>query len=79
MKPSLCILLRETMSDQIASDILGDFQQPVNSKSSQAPTGRFVCDCGKSYMRKEHLKRHQATHDSQPHKCHVCGQSYTRK
>ncbi|KNB20735.1 hypothetical protein FOXG_17662 [Fusarium oxysporum f. sp. lycopersici 4287] len=70
---------QDMMNGQTGDQVLGNPQQDLEIKSFQAPTGRFVCDCGKSYMRKEHLKRHQATHNSQAHQCHICGQSYLRK
>ncbi|WAO86108.1 C2H2-type domain-containing protein [Fusarium falciforme] len=56
-----------------------DAQNFLETQPSEAPTTRFTCDCGKSYMRKEHLRRHQSTHDGEPHKCHICGQVYWRK
>ncbi|KAI1050653.1 hypothetical protein LB506_002106 [Fusarium annulatum] len=67
------------MSDQIGNQNAKDLQQDLGVKSFQTSTGPFICDCGKSYLRKEHLKRHQATHGSEPHKCHICGQLYLRK
>ncbi|KAI8721508.1 Fungal-trans domain-containing protein [Fusarium sp. LHS14.1] len=51
----------------------------LDTRLFEAPAARFVCDCGKSYMRKEHLRRHQSTHDGEPHKCHICGQLYWRQ
>ncbi|KAJ1336121.1 SCAN domain-containing zinc finger protein [Microdochium nivale] len=39
---------------------------------------RHSCHCGRSFIRKEHLRRHQATHGERAHVCAVCGQSFTR-
>ena len=39
---------------------------------------RHGCHCGKSFLRKEHLRRHQATHGERSHVCHVCQRSFTR-
>ncbi|PYI06406.1 hypothetical protein BO78DRAFT_429859 [Aspergillus sclerotiicarbonarius CBS 121057] len=45
-------------------------------------SGPFVCtrpDCGKSFLRKEHLNRHLAVHtNSRPHKCFICGRTFAR-
>ncbi|UNI18265.1 hypothetical protein JDV02_004543 [Purpureocillium takamizusanense] len=43
-----------------------------------APADRHVCDCGKSFLRKEHLRRHQATHSGPAFSCLVCGRSFSR-
>ncbi|GJN84041.1 hypothetical protein PLIIFM63780_007594 [Purpureocillium lilacinum] len=47
---------------------------------SRAPAAadRHVCDCGKSFLRKEHLRRHQATHSGPTFSCIVCGRSFSR-
>ncbi|RAK99001.1 Zn(II)2Cys6 transcription factor domain-containing protein [Aspergillus ibericus CBS 121593] len=46
------------------------------------PSGPFVCtnpDCGKSFLRKEHLNRHMVIHtNSRPHKCFICGRTFAR-
>ncbi|KYK55044.1 hypothetical protein DCS_07005 [Drechmeria coniospora] len=39
---------------------------------------RHVCHCGKSFLRKEHLRRHQATHGGPAFSCLVCGRSFSR-
>lgn len=39
---------------------------------------RHVCHCGKAFIRKEHLRRHQATHSQPSFVCHVCDRSFTR-
>ncbi|KAL3479735.1 hypothetical protein BJX99DRAFT_60528 [Aspergillus californicus] len=47
-----------------------------------ASSGPFICaqpNCDKSFLRKEHLNRHLATHtNSRPHKCFICGRSFSR-
>ncbi|KAF5022999.1 hypothetical protein F66182_4957 [Fusarium sp. NRRL 66182] len=41
---------------------------------------RFECFCGRSYLRKEHLRRHQAVHNEhREHVCRECNASFTRK
>ncbi|KAI8680935.1 Fungal-trans domain-containing protein [Fusarium keratoplasticum] len=69
----------DRMSDHGIGPSGDDAQNFSKAQSFEAPTTRFVCDCGKSYMRKEHLRRHQSTHDGEPQKCHICGQLYWRK
>ncbi|TPX18601.1 uncharacterized protein E0L32_002458 [Thyridium curvatum] len=39
---------------------------------------RHKCFCGKSFLRKEHLRRHQATHGERAYVCDVCQRSFTR-
>ncbi|PNY25464.1 Uncharacterized protein TCAP_04596 [Tolypocladium capitatum] len=39
---------------------------------------RHICHCGKSFLRKEHLRRHQATHGGRAFSCLVCGRSFSR-
>ncbi|KAJ6437770.1 transcription factor Zn, C2H2 / Cys6 [Purpureocillium lavendulum] len=45
---------------------------------TSSDTGRHVCECGKSFLRKEHLRRHQATHSGPAFSCLVCGRSFSR-
>ncbi|PHH69428.1 hypothetical protein CDD83_5724 [Cordyceps sp. RAO-2017] len=40
---------------------------------------RHACHCGKSFLRKEHLRRHQATHGGPTFSCQVCGRSFSRR
>ncbi|KAK8000698.1 hypothetical protein PG990_013298 [Apiospora arundinis] len=47
------------------------------SDGDSEPT-RHACQCGKSFIRKEHLIRHQATHGSPSHVCPQCQRSFTR-
>ncbi|KAL7936486.1 hypothetical protein V8C35DRAFT_295618 [Trichoderma chlorosporum] len=43
------------------------------------PSGeRHLCHCGRGFLRKEHLRRHQATHGSPSFTCHVCSRSFSR-
>ncbi|EHK44884.1 hypothetical protein TRIATDRAFT_242742 [Trichoderma atroviride IMI 206040] len=43
------------------------------------PSGqRHVCHCGRGFLRKEHLRRHQAIHSSPSFTCHVCSRSFSR-
>ncbi|KAK8043406.1 fungal specific transcription factor domain-containing protein [Apiospora rasikravindrae] len=39
---------------------------------------RHTCQCGRSFIRKEHLIRHQAVHGSASHVCPQCQRSFTR-
>ncbi|KAH6951274.1 hypothetical protein BKA56DRAFT_605900 [Ilyonectria sp. MPI-CAGE-AT-0026] len=50
------------------------------SPQSRSQPAQHVCFCGKSYVRKEHLRRHQAIHDGmQQHTCTLCGAKFARK
>ncbi|OJJ42562.1 hypothetical protein ASPZODRAFT_20332 [Penicilliopsis zonata CBS 506.65] len=40
---------------------------------------RHACHCGKSFARKEHLTRHQATHEQLAYGCEVCQRRFSRK
>ncbi|KAK9235801.1 hypothetical protein V1525DRAFT_251641 [Lipomyces kononenkoae] len=42
-------------------------------------SARHTCHCGKSFARKEHLTRHQATHDQLVHICNVCQRRFSRR
>ncbi|KAI1763524.1 hypothetical protein GGR53DRAFT_497427 [Hypoxylon sp. FL1150] len=47
--------------------------------SSQKNWECHVVGCGKKFTRKEHLNRHNLTHEPvHQHKCHVCGRRYAR-
>ncbi|EXM20184.1 Zn(2)-C6 fungal-type DNA-binding domain [Fusarium oxysporum f. sp. vasinfectum] len=78
-RPMMSPGLGALMPPSTVNNAPGDPQDDLEIQAFRAPTNRFVCDCGKTYKRKEHLRRHQATHTAQPHKCHVCGQTYWRK
>lgn len=39
---------------------------------------RHECHCGKSFIRKEHLRRHQASHDERSFVCPICQRAFTR-
>ncbi|OAA72313.1 Zn(2)-C6 fungal-type DNA-binding domain protein [Cordyceps fumosorosea ARSEF 2679] len=39
---------------------------------------QFVCECGREYIRKEHLQRHKATHGRPSFTCPSCDRSFTR-
>lgn len=47
--------------------------------SSCEPSSKHVCHCGKAFIRKEHLRRHQATHGERNFTCSLCQRSFTRK
>lgn len=47
------------------------------TRHNETPS-RHVCHCGKSFLRKEHLKRHQATHARPSFACPVCHRCFTR-
>ncbi|GME47605.1 putative C2H2 transcription protein [Neofusicoccum parvum] len=56
-------------------------QRSASSASSQgSPSGRHRCDrCPSSFVRLEHLKRHQRDHwESKPFVCALCGKGFTR-
>ncbi|CAM1508856.1 Fc.00g025950.m01.CDS01 [Cosmosporella sp. VM-42] len=40
---------------------------------------RHVCHCGKSFIRKEHLTRHRASHDGAAFICDKCPRQFSRK
>lgn len=50
------------------------------SISSDSSGGRHRCDqCPSSFVRLEHLKRHQRDHwENKPFVCHLCGKGFTR-
>ncbi|GAW15821.1 hypothetical protein ANO14919_052430 [Xylariales sp. No.14919] len=52
------------------------------ASGSLTPQRRFECaipDCRKVFRRKEHLTRHQKSHDAQlQYACHICGRRYAR-
>ncbi|KAF7561538.1 hypothetical protein G7046_g2602 [Stylonectria norvegica] len=50
----------------------------ANRPSRDQPIARHVCHCGKDFLRKEHLRRHQATHGERSFVCRVCQRSFTR-
>ncbi|KAL2787941.1 hypothetical protein BJX66DRAFT_309704 [Aspergillus keveii] len=54
-----------------------------HGRPSQAPSGPFICtnsNCGKSFLRKEHLNRHLVTHTNfRPYKCVICGRTFARR
>ncbi|KAH7161172.1 hypothetical protein EDB81DRAFT_866684 [Dactylonectria macrodidyma] len=50
-----------------------------SADSEEQSTSRHVCHCGKRFIRKEHLRRHQATHDEGKFICSACQRSFTRK
>lgn len=39
---------------------------------------QFICDCGRGYIRKEHLQRHKATHAYPSFTCPDCYKFFTR-
>lgn len=47
----------------------------------QSQQARFVCaECGATYLRKEHLNRHQAEHnEARAYVCAECGLSFSRR
>ncbi|KPM42731.1 hypothetical protein AK830_g3797 [Neonectria ditissima] len=54
----------------------------INTSLSTVPgdrsVSRHVCHCGKAFIRKEHLRRHQATHGERNFVCSICQRSFTR-
>jgi hypothetical protein len=57
---------------------LGSVSVPFGSMAETTPS-RHICHCGKSFIRKEHLRRHQASHTGRSFQCSVCGRSFTRR
>ncbi|KAG9256563.1 uncharacterized protein F5Z01DRAFT_477521 [Emericellopsis atlantica] len=49
---------------------------PSSAAPEAAPS--HACHCGKVFLRKEHLRRHQATHSQPSFQCPTCGRSFTR-
>ncbi|KAI6781443.1 uncharacterized protein J7T54_001405 [Emericellopsis cladophorae] len=49
---------------------------PSSAAPEAAPS--HTCHCGKVFLRKEHLRRHQATHFQPSFQCPTCGRSFTR-
>lgn len=65
-----------------------ELQRRVSSSDSSrdslhpaSPSGRHRCDkCPSSFVRLEHLKRHQRDHwENKPFVCHLCGKGFTRR
>ncbi|KAH8897360.1 hypothetical protein GQ53DRAFT_508252 [Thozetella sp. PMI_491] len=48
------------------------------SAATQDSDARHICHCGKRFLRKEHLRRHEATHREPSFVCPVCQRSFTR-
>lgn len=46
--------------------------------SSPDRSARHNCHCGKTFLRKEHLRRHEATHERPSFVCHICDRSFSR-
>ncbi|KAL7905064.1 hypothetical protein GGI35DRAFT_461735 [Trichoderma velutinum] len=46
-------------------------------KAEEMPP-RHMCHCGKSFPRKEHLRRHQSVHNQRRYRCYICNSSFTR-
>lgn len=42
-------------------------------------TARHLCHCGKSFIRKEHLTRHQSSHDKLAYLCNICQRQFSRR
>jgi predicted SprT family Zn-dependent metalloprotease len=51
----------------------------MSSDPSSKDQSRFFCHCGKSFIRKEHLRRHESSHAKPAFVCQVCQKSFTRK
>ncbi|KAF2681412.1 hypothetical protein K458DRAFT_420584 [Lentithecium fluviatile CBS 122367] len=59
----------------------GEIHRTKTGRISKAKKGLKVhsCECGKSYTRAEHLRRHQKNHSSEDLvRCHLCGRSFYR-
>ncbi|KAH8674221.1 hypothetical protein BX600DRAFT_547793 [Xylariales sp. PMI_506] len=54
-------------------------QQKGAGHSDPGAVPRHICHCGKSFIRKEHLNRHQATHDGPAFVCDKCQRQFSRK
>ncbi|KAH8168400.1 fungal zn(2)-Cys(6) binuclear cluster domain-containing protein [Sarocladium implicatum] len=50
----------------------------MSSDPSSKDQSRFFCHCGKSFIRKEHLRRHESSHAKPAFVCQVCQKSFTR-
>lgn len=51
----------------------------AGSGSGSSSTALHMCHCGKSFVRKEHLTRHQGTHSKLSYICNVCQRQFGRK
>ncbi|KAE8555882.1 hypothetical protein EYB25_000580 [Talaromyces marneffei] len=51
----------------------------ASSEMGPDMTTRHACHCGKSFIRKEHLIRHQATHITPAYVCNVCQRQFSRR
>ncbi|KFH42798.1 Zinc finger protein-like protein [Hapsidospora chrysogenum ATCC 11550] len=50
----------------------------MKASESNDSAVRHMCHCGKGFLRKEHLRRHQATHAQPSFVCPICDRPFTR-
>lgn len=54
--------------------------QPISIPSPPAADRHQCSQCASSFLRLEHLKRHERDHwDSKPYACGLCGKGFTRR
>ncbi|KAH7011352.1 hypothetical protein EDB80DRAFT_891183 [Ilyonectria destructans] len=72
--------LSQDPSHDLSHPAIGTGGDPFahSTAAGDQSTSRHVCHCGKAFIRKEHLRRHQATHGERTFVCTICQRSFTR-
>ncbi|KAK9783892.1 putative C2H2-type domain-containing protein [Seiridium cardinale] len=81
------MLQRDALGNPVSPSTIHRVHQSTAAMSLQGsadkgelnPVPRHVCHCGKSFIRKEHLTRHQATHNEPAYICDKCQRQFSRK
>ncbi|KAH7255330.1 uncharacterized protein BKA55DRAFT_313663 [Fusarium redolens] len=76
---SLISILKSKQSKPTMEISHSDRDRRSSADSAEPTPSRHTCHCGKSFIRKEHLRRHQATHGERNFVCPICQRSFTRK
>ncbi|KAH7149106.1 hypothetical protein B0J13DRAFT_297216 [Dactylonectria estremocensis] len=70
----------QDLSHDLSHPATGAERDPFSHSAAPGDqsSSRHVCHCGKAFIRKEHLRRHQATHGERTFICTICQRSFTR-
>jgi len=76
-------LSQQLLHDHMKTHMKQEAEESGSASSSVGNDSNFACVCnvcGKSFSKKDHLKRHKAIHsDSRPFTCHICAMAFKRK